>query len=1006
MKTAAVPFLRQTAIIVSIVTGALIAVLLSIVFICYLLIPQTPQPSGLAEKLARYALSNVFEGSVIQFDHMTLSRGSLREPLSLNADAIRLYPEGYDPKAANPSAAALETENFKMRVSPIAILTGQAMIDDVRIDNMKLIAQRDEKGRYRFGLSRADTSVHKATRAPIRPLDVLDRINNLHVDNASFILEDLATRQSETIANLSINLNKDPQFHQSLVTATAREDANTAVPSLDFVLTTTDHEKDAEVIMYLHKLDLARLTPFIPAWNRYIKVAEGAFTGEVRVQYDKDKGDLSDYAIDLKSTAGKIQMTSGMLRPAEFQALSLHFDRNGLKAGGNIENSDMIITATNSKKSPGGFDVVFDAPLIDLKQLDGIWQPGRDSTAQEWITEKLKNGRVKDLHLTGFWHRGDNEKWTMSDVAVDFKVEDMWVLYKHDLAPAENLYATGHFENDTLSLQMERGSVSGMNIIEGQLDFLDLTKAGKGDCKGLLRLQGSLPSVLSYLDNPIIRYKERVAIDLSKATGNVQMSLGLDFPTTKTAKTEHIKVDVDAVMTNANLPDIVGGITITGGPLALKGSPEKILLRGDVRLNNAPSNLTYETYFSHDNVPFVQKLNLKGKLDKSTLAEFGVDEWAGNMQSVSRYTLAYEQPVKGIPIVKATLSGEELAVKDADIRLSAKNEFLNAQLNGIVMGATRGDMNLKRNKNNGYDITFNGPVFDARPVLKSSPKKKTKEKPPAFLNASVKTKKLVTSDKGGLDGVTISYSSNRNGDTSKLVLDGAVGGKKVDIDFKETAKGDALKVDILDAGAFMRAMDVSSGIKGGEINVEAVPNGKYGSMKGRARIKEFTARDMPLLGRLINALSIPGMLQLFTSEGIYFDRLRSNFTWEKTNGNSILRLQNGTTRGSSLGLTFEGSYNQTQKNLDIKGNVVPLSEINNIVKKIPLLGPLLSGGRNGALVAASYTMKGTTENPRVFINPLSILTPGILRTILFESDRDYSSKETDAEEASAPKTNR
>lgn len=995
------PVLRKIAIVAGLIAGGLVAFLLTSLIVCYLLIPTTPQHSPIAEKLARYLITDIFKGAQVQFDNLTLMRGTLKEPIALRADAIRLYAAS----ASTKTEPAMESLNFLMKVSPFSVLTGQATIDAITIDSVKLVAQRDVKGRYRFGLAGEEGAAPGNTkRAPLRPLAVLDRIDNLHINSGVFILEDLATKQSETIASLNITLKQDPAFDQTLVTATARDSADAEIPVLDFVLTTTKAEKNAEIILYFNKLDLTRLTPFIPAWNRHITLAEGAFSGEVRLQYNKNTDILTDYKIALEGTGGRLQLADIMLRPMTFDALSLGFTKDGLSLNGQIDDNPFAIQTRKSQKPGGGYDVKADIPQLDLKALDGTFKEGKDSVAQEWFTEKLKDGRIKDVRLDGWLHRDTTNEWTMSDVVVDFAVEDMWVLYKLDMAPVEHLYATGRYENDTLSLKMDKGVVSGMTVVEGELNFADLTKAGKGDCQGLLRLTGTLPSVLNYLDNPIIRYKERVAVDLTKASGSVTMSLGLDFPTTKDAKMEEIKVDVDAVLTNANLPDVVSGITLTGGPLAVKASADKVLLRGDVRLNQAPSYLTYETYFSPENAPFTQKLDLRGNMTQATLNEFGLGDWVRNMKTSSRYTLSYIDPVTGIPSVKAHLTGNDFSVQNAAITLSAKNEFIGAKLDGLVMGATKGNASVSRNKNGGYNFDFSGSTFDARPVLSPSTKSKD-SKSPAHLNASVKATRLITSDQGAINNVNIAYASNGRGDTSKLNLSGMVGGQKANINFNEGARGDTLRVDILDAGAFLRAMDVTSGVKGGEINVEASPNGAYGSMKGRARIKNFTAREVPLLGRLINALSLPGLFQLFTNEGIAFERLRSDFTWEKAkNGDSVLRLQNGATRGSSLGLTFEGSYNQTRKNLDVKGKVVPLSGVNNIVKSIPLLGPLLSGGRDGALVAANYTIAGSTDDPRVFINPLSILTPGLLRTILFESEGDNRATNDNTDDAKPART--
>ena len=73
-----------------------------------------------------------------------------------------------------------------------------------------------------------------------------------------------------------------------------------------------------------------------------------------------------------------------------------------------------------------------------------------------------------------------------------------------------------------------------------------------------------------------------------------------------------------------------------------------------------------------------------------------------------------------------------------------------------------------------------------------------------------------------------------------------------------------------------------------------------------------------------------------------------------------------------------------QNQMDMNGNIVPFSGLNKAVGEIPVLGDLLTGGGDGVF-AATYTAQGPVADPRVVVNPLAVLAPGILRNILFES---------------------
>ena len=61
--------------------------------------------------------------------------------------------------------------------------------------------------------------------------------------------------------------------------------------------------------------------------------------------------------------------------------------------------------------------------------------------------------------------------------------------------------------------------------------------------------------------------------------------------------------------------------------------------------------------------------------------------------------------------------------------------------------------------------------------------------------------------------------------------------------------------------------------------------------------------------------------------------------------------------------------------------MVPAYGVNNVLRQIPLFGPLLTGGEGEGLFAVIYDAKGPLSDPQVSANPLSLLTPGFLRAL-------------------------
>ena len=107
-----------------------------------------------------------------------------------------------------------------------------------------------------------------------------------------------------------------------------------------------------------------------------------------------------------------------------------------------------------------------------------------------------------------------------------------------------------------------------------------------------------------------------------------------------------------------------------------------------------------------------------------------------------------------------------------------------------------------------------------------------------------------------------------------------------------------------------------------------------------------------------------------------------SFTANLEYNKGVLTLNNGLVQGPSYNIRVNGTVNNNTRILDIKGMYIPsVYGLNSLISFIPFIGELLSGGKKSAFIAASFSVKGSFDNPDVWLNPLSVFTPGFIRNI-------------------------
>jgi hypothetical protein len=206
-----------------------------------------------------------------------------------------------------------------------------------------------------------------------------------------------------------------------------------------------------------------------------------------------------------------------------------------------------------------------------------------------------------------------------------------------------------------------------------------------------------------------------------------------------------------------------------------------------------------------------------------------------------------------------------------------------------------------------------------------------------------------------------------------------------------TGNGRNLALYIADFGSMLREAGWLDGMLSGTLQIDGhyddtAANSPFGGLlkMGPYRLEKVTPRwGVGTLNSAIEGLARAG------NPFQQFDSLQADVG--KT-GDRI-HIKNGRTSGPSIGLTTQGFVDLGSDIARLGGVVVPAFVLNNLLSNVPLLGPLLTGGKDAGLFAVAYQLYGPLDDLKSSVNMMSAVTPGALRN-LFTSTPDSNAPAT------------
>lgn len=705
--------------------------------------------------------------------------------------------------------------------------------------------------------------------------------------------------------------------------------------------------------------------------------------------------------------------------PFVLETANLSFGDISTALSGSVELDDKDATVTVN-------GLVLDMPM---NQLSRFWPEALASDARSWVTGNIPEADVHQAGLAAVLKLPDldTDKLEIISLSGGISFDEAEVHYLRPLTPVTGVsgfasYSASEFDIDIFSGALEDARIQTGRIEIDGLDISDETI----DIK--IALETPLPTAMTLLDTEPRRYIQKIGLDATGITGSATANVYFQFPLLNDLKDEQIIYGADAVFTDITVPRADINAIVTAETAKFDLVPGQMTIVGDMQVDGTPAQIVWTENFA-EAATQTRSLSVNTVADISETQRFGIDltnhavgragmkltylSFASGAQSLGLSANLRDAVLTADQVGWRKESGVasdlsmQLAIQP-DGRLSFESFVIDggddhyleasvealpgfadltfARFDAVRFGRT--DITASIDNIDGlYTIDLQGPTLDVASFLHDEDAEEDAPDPDA---PPVTEPRLRIHGEVGqlIDGTERQvqeaiFALNLNGEEIDLLtLQGIVGdGRNVDVNYTPTVNGGhQLFVLAEDTGMALAAADLTGRLEGGTLLIDGLSTDADAPMNGNITIRDFQIKEAPALARLLEVISVTGILSALSNEGLPFNSMTADFSAK----DDVIKITNGAARSSSIGISFQGKLDRATDTIDLNGDIAVSDIFSRTIGQLPLIDLLVGDG----LIGATYSMTGPTGDPDVSVNPLSVIAPGFLRKVFGEGDPD------------------
>jgi hypothetical protein len=653
-----------------------------------------------------------------------------------------------------------------------------------------------------------------------------------------------------------------------------------------------------------------------------------------------------------------------------------------------------------------GWTLAVDGALDSLtpEKLKRLWPERAVSKPRKWVTENVSGGQLHNADLALRIRPG-----ARPNVYLDFNFEGAEVRFLKTQPPIIGASGQITMAGGRFVVTATGGTVTGDEggtVDVSGTSFIIPEMAVKPDTPAVVRIKasGAVTSFLSLLNRPPLSVLKGTPLPVDLADGHASLSGTLALPLRPKVPFEALEFHLDGLIEGVESRVLVPGQVVTARTMDITGDQGAISLSGNAKIGPVPVTARWRQPLGKD-APRASRLDGEIELSPRSVEIFGIGLPSNSVsgQGTGSFTLelARGRPpelnltsdLRGVGLslpplgwakpapATGTLEISGIVGKQARIdRLILQAAGLSA--NGVV--TTRSDGGLDRASFNSVRL---GNWLDASVELVGRG-----SEPPdiRILDGSLDLRNAtfgMGSSRGGQSGrmdivldrlqvtdaialTSFSGQFDTNGGL-KGPFQGRVNGQTaIAGEIRPQSGRSAVRIRSNDAGGVVRSAGLLTMARGGSLEMSLTPGVRAGQFDGRLEIANTRIHDAPAIAALLNAISVVGLLDEMSGQGILFSQVDARFRL----GPSRVTVFESSATGPSMGLSMDGTFDVPTGNLRMQGVLSPFYILNQV-------GNLISR-RGEGVFGFNYTLSGPAKNPRVSVNPLSGLAPGILRDIM------------------------